>query len=153
MISMLLQRLIIDGDIGFNYDYMGNALFENGATASGRAALAQAYVDGNLQSKFIDLITVRNRMESAPIKVAVLAHKDHIAEMGDTVKVSTLSEMAQVDREDIVAWMNVGWDGVDPFLLIRASVEDRGSRVESFLRPFVNQIKEAALIRSNTQGD
>ena len=45
---IFLQRLIVDQDIGLNYDYMGAAEFEFGATADAREALARFHLKGEL---------------------------------------------------------------------------------------------------------
>lgn len=146
--GLLLQRLVLDEEIGFNYDYMGNALFEHGSTGVGRKALAQTFIDGNLQSKFVTFIPVRNGVQGDAVKVAVLAHKDHIAEMGDMLTIATLSESARTDDNSIVGWMSVDFEHAVPLLMMRASLGDRGKRVEAFIQPFVDQINEATKEKS-----
>lgn len=40
---MLLQRMIRENEIGFNYDYMGYAEYEFGATSKSREAIARSF--------------------------------------------------------------------------------------------------------------
>ena len=75
---MLLQRLIDNPITGFNYDYMGAAEYEYGATSHGRTGLARAWLEKDFTAQKVMFIeTVRDR-KSAPIEVLVMGRPETI---------------------------------------------------------------------------
>lgn len=137
---MLLQRLVADKNIGFNYDLMGAAEYEFGATRNGRAAIAQAYLKGDISAKRTLFIEAHGSRRSPGVKVAVLARPETLAKIGDEMIVQVVKECFYTDDERIIGWMNVGQDYVEPMMIIRENVEDMRDRVNDFFRPFIKEM-------------
>lgn len=136
---MLLQRLTKDSDCGFNYDYMGYAEYENGATANGRVKLAETFVDGQL---------VARRINFHGVPVLALGSEAIINEIGAVFNPSISKTGFRVEDPKIVAWIQVGWfgQGFEPLLMVRLSLggEEISARVQSFLDRAIDHVKSEA---------
>lgn len=137
---MLLQRLIKDSDCGFNYDYMGYAEYENGATANGRVKLAETFVDGRLVARQINFHGV---------PVLALGSESIINEIGAAFNPNISKTSFRVDDPKIVAWMQVGWfgQGFEPLLMVRLSLggDEISKCVQSFLDRAIDHVKNVAI--------
>lgn len=152
---MYLQRLIADPDIGFNYDLMGHAEFENGVTRQSRAILAQLNLDKEISAIKTRFFARHNRICEGPIDVFVFGASDTLRALGlsETLingvlpdfMVTTDKSSARFDNSDIIGWMSVNTD--QPVLIIRANSENL-ARGDQFLQPFMNQ-----LIAAEQEGD
>jgi hypothetical protein len=145
---MLLQRLVRDETAGFNYDYMGAAEYEFGATRNGRGALATAFIEGKLHARPIQFREVHYGSVLPPVNVLAVGSKeviDNIVAAGG--KISVIKETFRTNDSNIVGWMNVGWEmrRTTPLLLVRQSLHpaDITARTKKFLEPFIEQAREA----------
>ncbi len=142
---MLLQRLIADKDIGFNYDYMGSAEYEFGATRNGRMELAQAFIDGEIVARVLQVSEVYNSKDPGKnIEVVALGRKNMIDALEASPRIRISKESFRFDNPNILGWMNVGADEVEPLIMIRTSVEDAQKRINDFIRPFIDGLREEA---------
>lgn len=142
---MLLQRMILDDLLGLNYDYMGNAHYEGGATYNGRLAIAQAFIDGQMTSKLSNLYEVHGKYVSEPVPVVVMCRQAVVDKIGDAFKVQVLFESLRTTDKNIVAWLNVGHEkNVEPLLILRADLDNAGDRVDKFFANFVEGLRAQA---------
>lgn len=149
---MLLQRLVKDDrhGIGFNYDYMGYAEYEFGATTESRTKIGQTYLDGKLKSICVELVEVFGCSNSKPIEVVVIAHEDAIhyiehqreKDIHKRWYVDVSKSSMRGDSEKIVGWMSVHL--AQPYFIIKTSLEDRGPRFEQFINPALEHIQADA---------
>lgn len=143
---MFLQRLIADKDIGFNYDYMGYAEYEFGATPNSRTRLAELYLQNNLASIGVTMVEQFGRSNSKPFDVVVIASKDDIAYINhqrdkDAQKrwyVTVDKTSMRSDNAKIIGWMSVRIP--KPIFIIRQDLKDRGPQFEAFMTPFVEEL-------------
>lgn len=146
---MLLQRLVADSKCGLNYDYMGSAEYEFGATANGRSGLAKAFLEDDLKFKWFDFVEVRGRFSYPPVQVVGLARQKMIDQIPGTFRVNVTKENFRTDNSRIIGWMLVDYAGRtcgptdNPLLILRANLDDIQNRFVNFLQPFVDQMKEA----------
>lgn len=145
---MLLQRLVKDETAGFNYDYMGSAEYEFGATRNGRGALALAFINSNFHARVIDFREVHYGSVLPPVTVIAMGSKDAIDDLAAAGgKISVIKETFRTNDSNIVGWMNVGWEmrRTTPLLLVRQSLHpaDITARTKKFLEPFIEQAREA----------
>lgn len=142
---MLLQRLIADKDIGFNYDYMGSAEYEFGATRNGRMELAQAFLEGEIFARVLKVSEVYNPKDPGKsIEVVALARKSMLDMLEANPRIRISKESFRFDNRNIIGWMNVGTDKIEPLIMIRTSVEDSQKRINDFIRPFIDGLREEA---------
>lgn len=75
---MLLQRMIRENEIGLNYDYMGYAEYEFGATSKSREAMARSFIANDLEARVVTLVEQFGKSQMEPIEVVVLGNKETI---------------------------------------------------------------------------
>lgn len=148
---MLLQRLLADDradGCGLNYDYMGSAEFEFGATREARIKLANLQIEGKLVGKQVRLYEKWGRSNRGPIDVYLFGSQEYIDKLlsnppvlslgvnGDLIVCPT-KEAARIDDIRYIGWMQVRSN--EPLLIIRATREnlDRGNK---FLQLFMDGI-------------
>jgi hypothetical protein len=144
---MLLQRLIADKDSGFNYDYMGSAEFEFGATSIAREALARLVMRKKLAARESRFFVKWGRTTHGPIDVYVFGLQKTLDDIGIAplpgtkvpydLLVTADKENARMDNDRILGWMSVRSDS--PILILRRT-EDNLDRGNKFLQMFINQI-------------
>ena len=134
---MLLQRLINDPASGFNYDYMGAAEYENGATKNGRIALARLYLAGNFVARRIQLAEKMGRMTSPPISVLAMGSAETLDRLGDQATIKITKAPLRIRQASYSGWMNVGdsVENTEPLMFVRldAPEEEIVMRVRQFL--------------------
>lgn len=137
---MLLQRLVVDPKIGFNYDYMGYAEFEFGATTTARTALAELWLDKAMCTAAVSLKT-----QDEQVDVAVFGSADVIARLTPVTTIRWEKSGLRVDQPKIVGWMGVH---SLPVIFLR-DVERRVQidRLERFLRPAVDWLEEQRAVK------
>lgn len=142
---MLLQRLIADKDIGFNYDYMGSAEYEFGATRNGRMELAQAFLDGEIVARVLQVSEVYTSKDPGKcIEVVALGRQSMLDALESNPRIRISKESFRFDNPNIIGWMNVGSDKIEPLIMIRTSVEDSQQRINDFIQPFIDGLREEA---------
>ena len=146
---MLLQRLTKDDTVGFNYDYMGAAEYEFGATRNGRAALAQAFVDKQFFARPLVFREVIGQNVMPAIGVVAMGSKEMLDALeADGGRISVTKEAFRTGDTNIVAWMAVAWESyrAKPLLLVRRSLggKDLTNRTKKFLDPFIEAIEQEA---------
>lgn len=145
---MLLQRMIADNEIGFNYDYMGYAEYEFGATSKSRESLTRSFIANDLQSRVVTLVEYFGRSYSEPIEVVVLGNKETInyidhqreKDLNKNWYVPVDKSSMRGDNDKIVGWMSVHTHMT--VFIIKTSLADRGERFEKFIGSWVDQILE-----------
>lgn len=128
---MLLQRLIADPKCGFNYDYMGSAEYEFGATALARTDFARQYIAGNIAAKRMTFIEQVNRFNGngharAGIDVVVYSTKEVIEGFGDELTIQVTKETFRTDNPKYLGWMKVTGPRSTPpapLFIVRADVD------------------------------
>lgn len=146
---MLLQRLIRDPEVGFNYDYMSYAEYEFGATSKSRESLARSFIANDLQSRVVTLVERFGKRLSDPIEVVVIGSAEAIGyidhqrekDLNNHWYVQVDKSSMRADNDKIVGWMIV--QTLHPVFIIKTNLTDRGPRFEKFIQPWVNQIQEA----------
>lgn len=143
---MLLQRLVTDDKIGFNYDYMGSAEYENGATKKGRTAIAQAFLDGKIKAKATNFVEMIGPNHDTGIPVVVMGLAETIDSIGDELEIRVFKETFRTRDKNMVGWMNVAWHGheLNPLLIVRADLSDAQERINKFFGPVIGELKAAA---------
>jgi hypothetical protein len=148
---MFLQRLIADPKIGFNYDDMGYAEFENGSTRKSRVALAKLIIDHDMSAKKVRLFERFGRSLHGPFEVFIFGQKDYIKGLGsrsatdpmlDDIRLDVQKSSMRLDNKNILGWMSVHpYEKIDPLFIIRTG-EDNVQRGDTFLRDFIDGILE-----------
>ncbi len=139
----LLQRMIADEKIGFNYDFMGSAEFENGSTTRARAELAGFMLDGMMTARRISFKGTWG-VTKVKFPAIVIGEKNFIEQMKPELSV-TMEKGFMRDKDDtILGWMVVDADYNKIFILREddnypANID----RLEKFLKPFADQIADA----------
>lgn len=141
---MLLQRLTLDDRIGFNYDYMGAAEYENGATRVGRTAIAQAFIDKTIEARPIQFIETYGKYRSEPVEVIAMGTAETLDRLGPVAEINAWKEAFHTNDKKIVGWMNVGWDRAEPLILLRTDTADLQSRVNQFFADPISWLQEQA---------
>lgn len=142
---MLLQRLKPDDTCGLNYDYMGAAEYEFGATANGRLAIARLFLNKEMAARTIRFVEVHGMSERAPVDVLAVGTQDMLANIAGTAKIRVIKEAFRTDDPRIIGWMNVGHDeNVTPFLMVRLSigVDNVQKRIQAFLERPIEHLRE-----------
>lgn len=130
---MFLQRLLADDTIGFRYDFMGSAEYENGATRTGRLEIAKAYLAGTIEARAITFIEVHGKSVGEPVEVMALGRTEFLDKLGKIAEIRTTKEAFRTREEGIIGWMNVGWDACEPLLLLRADGYKLQERLDKFM--------------------
>jgi len=144
---MLLQRLVTDEDVGFNYDYMGSAEYEYGATRNGRLALARLFVEDKMCARKIQLQEKIGSNKSAPITVLAVGSAETLDALGNPAVLPVTKEAFRLHQAKYAGWMHVGpSEEVEPLLFVRCDMpgEEISRRVQSFLKEFIDGLKQAA---------
>jgi hypothetical protein len=144
----LLQRMIADKDIGFNYDFMGFAEFENGSTTRARAELAGFMLDGKMTARRINFKGTWG-VTKVKFPIILIGEKQFIDQMKPELSVTMEKGFMRDQDETILGWMIVDTDYNKLFILRDdANYPANIDRLEKFLKPFADQIadsrKEAA---------
>lgn len=166
---MLLQRLVTDEKVGFNYDYMGASEYEWGATSVGRTALAQLFLDKQFCAKKIQFIEVggfaRTHRQSfvdkldkpiepydpkIGIEALIMGSQETLDRLcpDGVLNLRYTKEMFRLEDPTIVGWMNVwhgtgGRDGV-PLMIVRTNLKNLQKHVEMFLERPLEVLREEA---------
>lgn len=137
-----LQRLIIDEKCGFNYDSMGYAEFEFGATALARSELAEFTLDKTIHAKRVRFIGTYG-VTKIEFPAVMIGEKAFLETIGVDLKVTMEKTLVRNDDPKILGWMNVG-RGQHKFILFRddKNFSANVDRLEKFLDPFVKQAEE-----------
>jgi hypothetical protein len=139
----LLQRMIADEKIGLNYDNMGYAEFEFGATARARAELAGFMLDGKMTARHVNFEATRG-VTKISFPAIVIGEKEFVDNMKPDLRVTMDKTLMRNESKDILGWMMIGDHSHKLFILrndenYKANID----RLEKFLKPFADQIEEA----------
>ncbi len=129
----LLQRLQLDKKSGLNYEYMGYAEYEFGATAKARAALAELFVDGELEG----FECTAKSITGEETYVCGFCKNGLVVQSKNYL--TNFSNKGGFITPDTVGWMSVE----APLLLLRD--QSFIPQADLFLKPFVDGIKEERL--------
>lgn len=141
---MLLQRLVNDEDVGFNYDYMGAAEYEYGATRNGRMAIARLFLDGKMCARRVQFQEKHGRTTEQAITVLALGSAETLDKLGNPMVISTTKEAFRTHSSKIAGWLHVGHsDNVEPLMLLRldAPGQEVTERVQAFLKDPIDALK------------
>lgn len=138
----LLQRMIADENIGFNYDYMGAAEFEHGATTRARGKLAGFMLDGQMTARRVNFKGTWG-VTKVKFPAIVIGEKRYVDQMKPELSVTMEKGSMRNQDENILGWMIVDKDCSKLFILR----DDENypvniNRLEKFLKPFADQIAE-----------
>jgi hypothetical protein len=139
----LLQRMIADEKIGFNYDFMGFSEFENGSTTRARAELAGFMLDGTMTARRVNFKGTWG-VTKVKFPAIVIGEKKFVDQMKPELSVTMEKGFMRDQDEDILGWMVVDADYNKIFIL-----RDDGNypanidRLEKFLKPFAGQITQS----------
>lgn len=142
---MLLQRLVTDEDVGFNYDYMGAAEYEYGATRNGRLALARLFLDDKMCARKIKVSESIGRMKGEPITVLAIGSAETLDALGNPAVLPVTKEAFRLHQAKYAGWMHVGpSEEVEPLLFVRCDMpgEEISQRVQSFLKEFIDGLRQ-----------
>jgi hypothetical protein len=103
----LLQRLIRHPMIGFEYDQMGYAEFEYGATAKARDQLAGFMRNGTISAKRVAFKGTWGKSKSE-FKAVVVGDKALLDTVGPGLSVQLEKSSMRAHDESILGWMTVG---------------------------------------------
>lgn len=156
---MLLQRLIADPKCGFNYDYMGSAEYEFGATTLARTDFARQYLAGNIAAKCMTFVEQVNRFNGngharAGIDVVVYSTKEVIEGFGDELTIQVTKETFRTDNPNILGWMKVAGPRSTPpapLFIVRANVDRK--RVDQFFQPPIDYLEGGKARRAGEELD
>lgn len=131
---MLLQRLISDEKIGFNYDYMGSAEFEWGGQRNTRAVLATAWRDGTIKAAK----TVLKTQHGDAVPMVVFGTPKDLEKIGPELVVMLQKSGLHADDERIRGWLTVDY----PLHLVFVRDGDKAAMtaLEQYLQPFVDEM-------------
>lgn len=143
-----LQRLILDKACGFNYDFMGYAEFEGGATLNGRTAMADGLVNKimaakELDVKFYNIMNTGERGYQKPVPCIVIATVTALAAVRDTIEVRWEKTGPRQENDRIVGWMTVWRDSHPedtPMLILKKDVPDMQTRINQFFDPIMKDL-------------
>jgi hypothetical protein len=139
----LLQRLVADAVIGFNYDYMGIDQFENGSTSRARAELAGFMLDKTIAARRV-MFKGTWGVTTIEFKAVVIGNPELVDTLGPMLHLSLNKAPLLHQDPRIRAWMTVG-DDTHKLVVFRdeddARYQDNLARLEKFLQPFAEQIK------------
>ena len=142
---MHLQRLVAHDKVGFNYQYMGAAEYENGATTHGREAIAELFLRDRMQACIIDFIEVTGHHECKPVPVLAMGTPGFIEQLGNPARIKVTKERFGTSDKNVIGWLNVAWPGrdIDPFMMVRLSEGDAiQGRIEKFLKDPIDYLRE-----------
>jgi hypothetical protein len=138
----LLQRMIADENIGFNYDSMGFAEFEYGATSRARGELAKCMLDGHLTARRVNFKGTWG-VTKVRFPAIVIGEKQFVDQMKPELSITMEKSFMRNQDEDILGWMIVDRDYNKLFILRDdANYPANIDRLEKFLKPFADQIAE-----------
>lgn len=132
---MLLQRLISDEKIGFNYDYMGAAEFDftNGQRNT-RASLAAAWRDGKIKA----VKTVLKTQHGDVVPMVVFGNEKDVAQFGPEHVIMLQKGRLAADNSTIRGWLTV--DQAVSVVFVRDGDSEAMKALELFLKPFVDEM-------------
>lgn len=140
---MLLQRLISDDKIGFNYDYMGSAEFEfTDGQLNTRAILASAWREGSIKAVKTTLKTQHGDV----IPMIVFGTADDLAKIGAEYFVTLQKSTLRASSERIRGWLTV--DAPVHLVFVRDGDREAMKALELFLKPFVEEANAISRIAS-----
>lgn len=150
---MLLQRLELRSykPNELVCDYMGAAEYEFGAAGKGRQALARSYLDGRLKAKRTRFIE-DDWSRRPSIDVVVMGDADTIDAIGEELIVRVTHERFQTENKEIVAWMRVGHDNVEPMLIVRANLANAKKLVEQLLASAIEYERRERVSQKQYEG-
>jgi hypothetical protein len=140
---MYLQRLVADDKSGFNYDYMGSAEYEFGATRKTRSKIAYYFARGNISAKRISFVErMWNGSRLKPVDTVIIGRKDYISSLDDELVIKISKEAFRTQSTDIIGWMNVDpYREAEPFVIVRADLPDVQKRIDMFFGDFIKAAK------------
>lgn len=142
---MLLQRLKDEKDIGFNYDYMGSAEYENEATTNGRLAVAKIFVESKICARRVELVEKYGVNKSRPISVLAVGKEETLNRLGNPMIIGTSKSRFRTEDENITGWLHVGHhEDVEPLLLARLNENNDliQEKIEAFLKGPIDYLQE-----------
>ncbi len=106
----LWQRLVEDEKCGLNYDYMGYAEYEFGATLNSRTRLADWLKAGVLTSWRTDVSLIERQLTFKKT-VLLFSHVDTIRKLNAlNLSVCSIKGALEVESRNIIGWLSVGTD-------------------------------------------
>lgn len=131
---MLLQRLISDENIGFNYDYMGSAEFEWGGQRNTRASLAAAWRDGKIKAGK----TVLKTQHGDVVPMVVFGTEKDLSKIGPELVIMLQKSGLHAEDERIRGWLTV--DQAANLVFVRDGDREAMKALEKYLQPFVDEM-------------
>ena len=139
----LMQRLTADENIGFNYDYMGYAEFEFGATSRSRVFLANCWMNNKITARKICMDVSKRPTNYKMIMIGETGYVNSFTSKEvEAFHLHPDKTGLRFENEEIIGWMTV--QSRSPLLFIRDNnnVDASLERLEKFLKPAVEQIKK-----------
>lgn len=130
---MLLQRLVSDDKIGFNYDYMGAAEFEGDGQRNTRAVLAGAWRDGTIKA----VKTVLKTRYGDAVPMVVFGTPNDLEKVGPEFYVTLQKATLRANVDKIRGWLTV--DASVHLVFVRDGDREAMKALELFLKPFVEE--------------
>jgi len=130
---MLLQRLITDEKIGFNYDYMGAAEFETGGQRNTRAVLAAAWREGTIKA----VKTTLKTQHGDAVPMVVFGTASDLEKVGPEFYVTLQKAHLRANDDKVRGWITV--DASVYLVFVRDGDREAMKALEMFLKPFVEQ--------------
>lgn len=122
---MFMQRLIIDHNDEFDFDYMGSSEFENGAVRNGLNLFAVEYLKGNITARKMKVFENWGRSTRGPVEMIVFGTKEFFSyqKKSDEIYIVAHQESMRIDNDKYQAWLSVGWKGLSiiPLFMVRAN--------------------------------
>jgi hypothetical protein len=139
---MLLQRLIVDHNGKFNYDYMGASEYEFGATRAARIKLAALALAKDLRGKPVSFAEAGSSYVIP--SCYAFGSSSHINQLPDDLRIPVTKEPFNLNDMKIQGWLKVDpYDKqFEPLLIIRAE-EANIQRGTAFIDVFLEQMKDA----------
>ncbi len=147
----LLQRLIADEKCGLNYDYMGFAEFEFGATGRARVELARFMIDGTITARRINF-KGKWGVTNVQFPAIVIGEKEFIDNIKPELSLTMEKSFMRDRDEKILGWMNLG-DGYHKFVVFRddENYPANVDRLEKFLKQVAEDRRVSGCLGGNGQ--
>ena len=147
----LMQRLIADENTGFNYDYMGYAEFEFGAPGRSRLQLAKYWLDNNITARKIKMNVSKRPTQYEMVIIGETANVNAFTtEEVNAFRLHPDKTGLRYENEDIIGWVSL--HSYSPLLFLRddKNLNANLERLEKFLKPAAEAIKEDPKILETT---
>lgn len=130
---MLLQRLVSDDKIGFNYDYMGAAEFEMDGQRNTRAVLAGAWRKSTIKA----VKTTLKTQHGDAVPMVVFGTAGDLEKVGPEFFVNLQKSTLRANDDKVRGWMTVS--APVHLVFVRDGDREAMKALELFLKPFVEQ--------------